>query len=126
MCKKLKIKEGFFIIMQNYINMISVRIYTLEVERLLMKKNKKILKKILILGLMIYATFTLVKQQQTLNQYEQDRQDLSTQIEEQKEYKEELAKKKEDVDSLDFIEQTAREKLDMYYPNEKVYVDTGM
>lgn len=106
--------------------MISVRIYTLEVERLLMKKNKKILKKILILGLMIYATFTLVKQQQTLNQYEQDRQDLSTQIEEQKEYKEELAKKKEDVDSLDFIEQTAREKLDMYYPNEKVYVDTGM
>lgn len=91
-----------------------------------MKKNKKILKKILILVLIVYATFTLVKQQQTLNQYEQDRQDLSTQIEEQKEYKEELAKKKEDVDSLDFIEQTAREKLDMYYPNEKVYVDTGM
>lgn len=91
-----------------------------------MKKNKKICKKILILCLMVYATFTLVKQQQTLNQYEQDRQDLSTQIEEQKEYKEELAKRKEDVDSLDFIEQTAREKLDMYYPNEKVYVDTGM
>ncbi len=91
-----------------------------------MKKNKKILKKILILVLIVYATFTLVKQQQTLNQYEQDRQDLSTQIEEQKEYREELAKKKEDVDSLDFIEQTAREKLDMYYPNEKVYVDTGM
>ena len=106
--------------------MISVRIYTLEVDRLLMKKNKKILKKILILVLIVYATFTLVKQQQTLNQYEQDRQDLSTQIEEQKEYREELAKKKEDVDSLDFIEQTAREKLDMYYPNEKVYVDTGM
>ena len=79
-----------------------------------MKKNKKILKKILILVLIVYATFTLVKQQQTLNQYEQDRQDLSTQIEEQKEYREELAKKKEDVDSLDFIEQTAREKLDMY------------
>ncbi len=91
-----------------------------------MQKNKKILKKILILVLIVYATFTLVKQQQTLNQYEQDRQDLSTQIEEQKEYREELAKKKEDVDSLDFIEQTAREKLDMYYPNEKVYVDTGM
>ena len=91
-----------------------------------MKKNKKILKKILILVLIVYATFTLVKQQQTLNQYEQDRQDLSKQIEEQKEYREELAKKKEDVDSLDFIEQTAREKLDMYYPNEKVYVDTGM
>ena len=33
---------------------------------------------------------------------------------------------KNDVDSLDFIEETAREKLDMYYPNERVYVDTGM
>ena len=40
--------------------------------------------------------------------------------------KEELAKKKEDVNSLEFIEQTAREKLDMFYPNEKVYIDKGM
>ena len=38
----------------------------------------------------------------------------------------ELAKKKDDVNSLEFIEQTAREKLDMYYPNERVYVDKGM
>ena len=38
----------------------------------------------------------------------------------------ELAKKKEAVNSLDFIEQMAREKLDMYYPNERVYLDSGM
>ena len=44
----------------------------------------------------------------------------------EKETKEELAKKKDDVNSLEFIEQTAREKLDMYYPNEKVYMDQGM
>ena len=44
-------------------------------------------------------------------------------IEEEKQEKEELAKKKEDVNSLEFIEQTAREKLDMYLPNEKVYID---
>ena len=52
--------------------------------------------------------------------------DLSLKIEEEKEIKEELAKKKDDVNSLDFIEQMAREKLDMYYPNERVYVDRGM
>ena len=44
----------------------------------------------------------------------------------EKQEKEELAKKKEDVNSLEFIEQTAREKLDMFYPNEKVYIDKGM
>ena len=32
----------------------------------------------------------------------------------------------ENVDSKEFIEQMAREKLDMYYPNERVYVDNGM
>ncbi len=91
-----------------------------------MKKNKKISKKLLILGIALYVIFTLVNQQKALNQYNQDSNELASQIEEQKEYKEELAKKKDDVNSLDFIEQTAREKLDMYFPNERIYVDRGM
>lgn len=95
-------------------------------RKLRMKKNKKLYKRLLILAVIAYVIFTLVNQQKTLNQYEQSTEDLTAQIEEQKEYKEELAKKKDDVNSEDFIEQTAREKLDMYYPNEKVYVDKGM
>lgn len=91
-----------------------------------MKKNKKIYKRLLILGISIYVIFTLVNQQKTLNQYIETSNELTSQIEEQKEYKEELAKKKDDVTSLDYIEQTAREKLDMYYPNERVYVDRGI
>ena len=51
---------------------------------------------------------------------------MQAQINEQKEYKDQLAKKKNDVTSLDYVEQTAREKLDMYYPNERVYLDRGM
>ncbi len=89
-----------------------------------MKKN--IYKKLLLLAVAIYVVFTLVNQQKTLNQYAKDSSELTAQIEEQKEYKEELAKKKDNVTSLDYIEQTAREKLDMYYPNERVYVDRGM
>ncbi len=99
---------------------------TKKMERLQMKKNKKMSKKLLILGIALYVIFTLVNQQKTLNQYNQDSNELASQIEEQKEYKEELAKKKEDVNSLNFIEQTAREKLDMYFPNERIYVDRGM
>lgn len=91
-----------------------------------MKKNKKIYKRLFIGIVAIYVMFTLANQQKTLNQYTESISDLSDQIEEQKEYKEELAKKEKDVNSLEFIEQTAREKLDMYYPNERVYVDNGM
>lgn len=91
-----------------------------------MKKNKKICKKLLILGIAIYVIFTLINQQKTLNQYAQNSEDLEIQISEQKQYQEELAKKKDDVNSLDFIEQMAREKLDMYYPNERVYIDIGI
>ena len=91
-----------------------------------MRKNKKLYKKLLILGIALYVIFTLINQQKTLNQYDKDNQELVAQIEEEKENKEELAKKKEDVSSLEFIEQTAREKLDMYYPNERVYMDRGM
>ena len=91
-----------------------------------MMKKQKIYKRLLILGIAIYAIFTLVNQQKTLNQYANNSNELSAQIEEQKEKKEQLAKKNDDVTSLDFIEQTAREKLDMYYPNERVYVDRGM
>lgn len=91
-----------------------------------MKKSRKLYKKILILGIAVYVTFTLVNQQKTLNQYTKNADELTAQIKEQKDYKEELSKKKDDVNSLDFIEQTAREKLDMYYPNERVYVDKGI
>ena len=91
-----------------------------------MKKNHKIYKRLLILAIGIYVIFTLVNQQKTLNQYTTNSKELQAQINEQKEYKEQLAKKKNDVTSLDYVEQTAREKLDMYYPNERVYVDRGM
>ncbi|MGN0993269.1 MAG: septum formation initiator family protein [Bacilli bacterium] len=87
---------------------------------------KKIYKKVLILLIGIYVVFVLINQQNTLNQYSQESIELSEKIQGEQETKEELAKKKEDVNSLEFIEQTAREKLDMYYPNERVYVDTGM
>ena len=89
-------------------------------------KKKKLLKRLIILLIAIYVIFTLVNQQKTLNQYSRNSEELNTQIAEAEEEKEELTKQKDNVDSLEFIEQTAREKLDMYLPNEKVYIDTGM
>ena len=91
-----------------------------------MKNNKKLYRNLILLAISVYFIFTLFNQQTTLSQYTQDSKELSQKIESEKEKKEELAKKKDDVNSLEFIEQTAREKLDMYYPNERVYVDKGM
>lgn len=91
-----------------------------------MKTNKKIYKKLLILGIAIYVIFTIVNQQKTLSLYDENSKTLETQIAEENKKNEELEQKKEDVNSLDFIEQMAREKLEMYYPNERVYMDAGM
>lgn len=87
---------------------------------------KKIYRNLIIIIVSIYVIFTLVSQQKTLNEYAENSKELSKQIEEQEQYKEELAKQKEEANSLEVIEQTAREKLDMYYPNEKVYIDQGI
>ena len=89
-------------------------------------RKHKIWKKLFFVVIAIYIVFIFANQQKTLNQYIQTSNELKDQIEEQKNYKEELAKQKEDITSLDFVEKAAREKLDMYYPNERVYIDTGM
>ena len=90
-----------------------------------MKKNK-LYKRLLIMVVLLYAIFTLINQQKVINQYNENSKELASKIEEQQVYKDELVAERENVNSKEFIEQTAREKLDMYYPNEKVYIDKGM
>ncbi|MCI8617502.1 MAG: septum formation initiator family protein [Clostridia bacterium] len=89
-------------------------------------KKKKIYRKLLIIAILAYAIFTIISQQKVLDQYTKNSKELAVKIEEKKAYKEELIAEKENVDSKEFIEEMAREKLDMYYPNEKIYIDKGM
>ncbi len=91
-----------------------------------MKKNKKILRNLLIIAIIIYIAFVFINQQKTLNQYSKNTEELNQQIASEKATNEELNQQKDNVNSLDFIEEMAREKLDMYYPNERVYMDQGM
>ena len=89
-------------------------------------KKKKLYKKLLAVLVLVYTIFTLANQQKVLNQYSRNSEELASKIEEQEIYNKELIAEKENVDSKEFIEKTAREMLDMYYPNEKVYIDSGM
>ena len=88
--------------------------------------KKKIFSFILFVAVCTYATITLINQQIILNRYNEDQAKLTKQIQEEQNYKDELIAKKDNVNSEEFIEQMAREKLDMYLPTEKVYIDTGM
>ena len=88
-------------------------------------RNKKILKVIIILIVLSYFIYIIVKQQTTLNSYKSEQYYVSEQIQEQQEYKNELADMKANINSDEYIEQIARDKLDMYLPNERVYVDAN-
>ena len=80
-------------------------------------RNKKILKVIIILIVLSYFIYIIVKQQTTLNSYKSEQDYVSEQIQEQQEYKNELADMKANINSDEYIEQIARDKLDMYLPN---------
>ena len=89
-----------------------------------MKINiKKMLKKVLLIVFIVYVAVTLVKQQKVLNNYEDNIATLEKNIEDANEHKEELVSLKENAHSLEYIEQIAREKLNMYMPDEKVYME---
>ncbi len=84
-------------------------------------KVNKIMNFILIL-VVVYALLTFVNQQSKLNSYKKDISYYSTRKEELKEKKEELSATQENVNSKEYIEEVARKQLNMYLPNETVYI----
>lgn len=90
-----------------------------------MKIIKKIYKKILFFIIAIYAVSMFIAQQQTLNTYQLEVAQYKEQIKDAEETKDSLLKMKENINSPEYIEEIAREKLDMYLPNERVYIDAG-
>lgn len=93
-----------------------------------MKKNK-LLKNVFLIALIIWIVM-LIKQQINISQYKDDMKELSSKIEiaenELNQNKQDLEQEKKNTDSLEYIEKLAREKLGMYLPNERVYIDSNM
>ena len=86
-------------------------------------KRKNLFKKLLIIAFLIYFIYTLISQQRTLNSYANMKNTYNDDIEMAQEKNQELQEMKDNINSDEYIEQIAREKLDMYYPNERVYID---
>lgn len=85
-------------------------------------KFKRLFKLILGSVVAMYVITIFINQQKVLNSYNKEQKYVSGKIQEQTEYKQELSSLKENVDSPEYIEALAREKLDMYMPNEQVYI----
>lgn len=88
-------------------------------------KIKKVIKKCLLVGIIVYVSIIFINQQKRINAYNNEQANINNKIEEQKEYNQTLLATKDNISSPEYIEELAREKLDMYLPNEKVYIDIG-
>ena len=88
-----------------------------------MKILKGFGKRILLIAFAIYVIYTLYSQQLTLNAYQADADRYQEQIVAEQETKEELNSIKENINSDEYIEVMASEKLGMYLPNERVFID---
>ena len=85
--------------------------------------KKNFLRKIIFFVVLCYAIITFFKQQKILNNYREQSKNLNEQIAIASEKQAKLYEEKNNASSEKYIEEIAREKLDMYLPNERVYVD---
>lgn len=88
-----------------------------------MKLLKKHYKKILLFIVLAYVCNIFISQQKMLNTYNSDVEKYETSLAKEEETKASLLEIKENVNSSEYIEKVAREKLGMYLPNERVYID---
>ena len=92
-----------------------------------MKKNH-FFRNCLIIVVLVWS-IVLIKQQLNIVQYKDEIKALSSKIEvaeeELNQNKQNLEEEKKNTNSLEYIEKLAREKLGMYLPNERVYIDSN-
>ena len=86
---------------------------------------KKIYRNIVIAVFAIYFLVTLVSQQKKIDQYKSEAQTYPVHLQEAQEKNDKLQETKSSANSTEYIEEVAREKLDMYLPNERVYIDSS-
>ena len=88
-----------------------------------MKKRKNWLKIFIILFLAVYAMYSLVKQEVAMNKYQKEKASYMEQINMAKQKQEEYRNYSEYINSEEYIEKIAREKLGMLLPEERIYIE---
>lgn len=93
-----------------------------------MKKKNNLFRNFLIIAFIVWIVM-LIKQQLNISQYNEELKNLSEKIEiaedELNQNKQDLEEEKQNINSTEYIEKLAREKLGMYLQNERVYIDSN-
>ena len=84
--------------------------------------KKLILKKIIIVGFIVFFTFSYIRQFVTMNRIQKEIDSKQSQLDEVKKKNDRLQEEVEKInsDSADYLEKLARERLGMIKPGEKV------
>lgn len=91
-----------------------------------MKKGKRsTIGVFILLAIFLYLSYIAVSQQKLLNAKGLELVRMEDKIEYETKLNEELTKENEMIQSDEYIEKIAREKLGMVKRNERVYVDIG-
>lgn len=84
-----------------------------------------LLMKIIFLILLVYAVFNLVHTQQQISDTRAEIKTLTQQVADQKEVNLSLSNAIENSDDPSFIQDVAREKLDLVTPNDRIFYITN-
>ncbi|MCL2354634.1 MAG: septum formation initiator family protein [Oscillospiraceae bacterium] len=86
-------------------------------------KSKKFYRKLLIVSAIIYIAYVFASQQRVLDSYRAAERYYLQQVDVKTAYRNSLTETRANIDSKEYIEDMAREKLDMFLPNERIYVN---
>ena len=85
--------------------------------------NSKKLYRIILIVFLVYCITIIVKQQTKLNSYVAESKYYEDKINSLNEEKQQLLETQEKINTPKYIENVAKEKLEMYLPNEQIFVD---
>lgn len=90
-----------------------------------MQKKRKLNVFLLVVmsGLIVYFIITFTKQQEEMNIIQNQKRALQHKIAKEKEIQEELLEQQTIIETDEFIEKIAREKLGMVKEGERIFVD---
>lgn len=80
---------------------------------------------IVVVGFLVYFAWSMVDQQGMLYRKDQEMKKIEDKINEEKRINEQLKKQKDTMNSDEYVEKVAREKLGMVKKGERVFVDIG-
>ena len=80
-------------------------------------------KKLITLIIIVTSIILFLSQEKMSKKYDEESSQYTQQIENAQTAQNKLKSTSSSLNTINYIEDTARNKLDMYLPNERVYVD---